>query len=97
MSHLPAYKKTITAVVGALLTWGTVVVTSEPTRITASEWLLAAGSLATALGVYATTNEPDPDDAGQSGINQLIGVVCLILILVFAWWMISALISATPR
>lgn len=56
--NLPAYRKTLAAVIGALIVWGGVVVTSDPAQITASEWLLAAGSLATALGVYATPNEP---------------------------------------
>ena len=57
MNYLPAYRKTVVAVVGALITWGSVVVTSTPAQITSSEWLLIAGSLATALGVYGTPNE----------------------------------------
>lgn len=87
MSNLPAYRKTVTAVVGALITWGTYVTTSEPTAITASEWLLLAGGLATAAGVYQVTNEPDPDDpeAGESSIDLLIKIAALLLILAFAW------------
>ncbi len=57
MKNLPAYRKTIAAVVGALVTWGSVIVTSSAAQITSSEWLLLAGSLATALGVYAAPNE----------------------------------------
>lgn len=57
MNYLPAYRKTVVAVVGAFITWGSVVVTSTPAQITSSEWLLIAGSLATALGVYGTPNE----------------------------------------
>lgn len=57
MKNLPAYRKTIVAIVGALITWGSVVVTSNAAQITSSEWLLLAGSLATALGVYGTPNE----------------------------------------
>lgn len=87
MSHLPAYKKTITAVVGAVLTWATVVVTSEPTSITASEWLLAAGSLATALGVFGISNEPSPNDpeAGQGTIDLVIKVLLIVILISFAW------------
>lgn len=83
MNHLPAIRKTVTSVVGALLTWGTVVVTSDPTRITASEWLLAAGSLATALGVYAVRNEDTVDDRGQTGVWSVVAVLlCVVLVLI---------------
>lgn len=58
MNNLPAYRKTVAAVVGALITWGTLVVVSQETRITAAEWLALAGGLATALGVYTVPNEP---------------------------------------
>ena len=51
------YRKTITAVVTGLIGWGVVVVASEPAAVTASEWLMGATALATALGVYAVANE----------------------------------------
>ena len=51
-------KKTVTAVVVGLIGWGTTVVASEPTHITASEWLQFATVWAVALGVYSVTNEP---------------------------------------
>ena len=52
------YRKTITAVVTGLIGWAAVVITSEPAAITASEWLMGATALATALGVYAVANDP---------------------------------------
>lgn len=58
MSNLPAYRKTIAAVVTGLLGWAAVVVTSESSQVTASEWLVLGTALATALGVYSVPNEP---------------------------------------
>lgn len=55
--NLAAYRKTITAVVTGLIGWAAVVITSDPAAITASEWLMGATALATALGVYAVGNE----------------------------------------
>ena len=57
MKNLPAYRKTIAAMVVGLLAWGGVVVTSPEAAITASEWLGLGGTLATALGVYTIPNE----------------------------------------
>lgn len=51
-------RKTIVAVTGAGIAFATLVVTSEPAPISSSEWLSGAIGLATALGVYAATNEP---------------------------------------
>lgn len=50
------YKKTITAVVGAGVAFATLVITSAPAEITASEWLSGGIGLATALGVYSVAN-----------------------------------------
>lgn len=50
------YRKVIAATVGAMITWGTAVVISEPAPVTASEWLQLAGGLATAWGVYQISN-----------------------------------------
>lgn len=55
---LSEYRKTVTALCVGLLGWGTVVVTSDPTAITSSEWIAFGVALATALGVYAVPNEP---------------------------------------
>lgn len=57
MSNLPAYRKTITAVLTGLLGWGAVVVTSSTAAISASEWLMLGVAAATALGVYSVPNE----------------------------------------
>ena len=59
MPNLAPYRKTVTAVVTGLIGWAAVVITSEPTAITASEWLMGATALATALGVYAVANQPE--------------------------------------
>lgn len=57
MNNLPAYRKTITALVVGLIGWGTVVVASPVVKITASEWLMLGTNLAVALGVYTIPNE----------------------------------------
>ena len=54
MSHLPALRKTAAALVGAVLTWGTV---AQVDGITTAEWWGLAVALATAVGVYSVTNE----------------------------------------
>jgi len=50
------YSKTITAVVGACIAFAALVVTSDPSDISSSEWLSGAIGLATALGVYTVAN-----------------------------------------
>jgi len=54
---LAAYRKSITALITGLLGWGAVVIVSESTKITASEWLSLGIALATAAGVYQVKNE----------------------------------------
>lgn len=49
------YRKTIVAVVGALIAWSYVVI-GGPVAITADEWRQGAILLAVALGVYAIPN-----------------------------------------
>lgn len=51
-----AIRKTITAVVVGAIGWATLVVNSDATSITSSEWIVGATVLATALGVYAVPN-----------------------------------------
>lgn len=53
------YNKTVTALVGAAIAFATLVITSDPTKITSSEWLSGAIGLATALGVYAAPNRDE--------------------------------------
>ena len=55
--NLPAYRKTVSAVVTGLIGWATIVITSEVVPITSSEWLTLVVVLATALGVYTVRNE----------------------------------------
>ena len=54
---MATYRKTITALVTGAIGWAAVVITSDQTAISASEWLMGATALATALGVYAVPNE----------------------------------------
>lgn len=54
---MSTYRKTITAVVTGAIGWAAAVVVSDPSAITASEWVMGATALATALGVYAVSNE----------------------------------------
>jgi hypothetical protein len=57
---LKNYMKTISALVLGAIGWATMVVNSEPTSITASEWVVLATAVATALGVYAVPNLGGP-------------------------------------
>jgi hypothetical protein len=54
------YLKTLAALVTGVIGWATLVVNSEPTSITASEWIVLATAAATALGVYAVPNLGGP-------------------------------------
>lgn len=52
------YTKAITAIVGAALAWGLLVVGSDPSAVTSDEWIQGGILLATALGVYGLPNSP---------------------------------------
>jgi hypothetical protein len=54
------YLKTIAAVVTGVIGWATLVVNSDPSEITSSEWIVLATAVATALGVYAVPNLGGP-------------------------------------
>jgi hypothetical protein len=58
LDKLKPYKKTIAALIGALIVWGNGVVDSAPVAPTAREWMGLAFAAATAAGVYRVTNEP---------------------------------------
>lgn len=59
MSKLAEYRKALIAPVGALITWGWLVVDSAPSGITSHEWMALAAGLASAFGfTYAVTNKP---------------------------------------
>lgn len=55
--NLPAYRKTLTALVTGVIGWAGAVTVSAPARITAAEWIVLATVLATALGVFGMPNE----------------------------------------
>lgn len=59
MINLSPYRKTVTAITIGLIGWASSVVTSNPAAITAGEFVQLATVLATALGVYTATNEPN--------------------------------------
>jgi hypothetical protein len=56
MASISQYRKSITALVTAVLGWSAVVVASAPTAITSTEWQLLAVGVAAALGVLAVPN-----------------------------------------
>jgi len=56
MINLAPYRKTVTAVVTGLTGWGSAVVVSAPTAVTAGEWIMLATVLATSFGVYQIAN-----------------------------------------
>lgn len=56
MLSLKKYRKTIVALVTGLIGASSAVVTSDPAPITASEWIMLATVVATALGVYSVPN-----------------------------------------
>ncbi len=55
--NLGTYNKTITALITGLIGWGSAVVTSDTTAITAAEWIMLATVIATALGVFSIANK----------------------------------------
>lgn len=57
LEKLAKYKKTVTAVVTGTIGWAAAVVNSAPSHITATEWIMLATVLATALGVFSVTNK----------------------------------------
>lgn len=71
------HRKAIAALVGAVLTWGSV---AQVDGVTAAEWWGLAVAAATALGVYGTTNDAAPDDGGQTNVVGAVLIVVLLLI-----------------
>jgi hypothetical protein len=56
---LSKYRKTIVAVIGAVVGWSNIVIQSAPQAITASEWQTGVVLVLTAAGVYGVTNKPE--------------------------------------
>lgn len=68
MSGLGAYRKTGAAVIGSVLTWTGAAYVPDG-HITRPEWYALALALATALGVYAVTNDRTPPLAPQPPVE----------------------------
>jgi hypothetical protein len=62
MINIGTYSKTVIAAVTGLIGWAALVVASEQSSVSAEEWLAGATALATALGVYAVSNEVSPSE-----------------------------------
>lgn len=58
MPSLGDIKKAIGALLTGLLAWGTAVVASESSAITAAEWITLAGVGVTTVTVYLLKNDP---------------------------------------
>lgn len=56
--NLGSIRKALTPLVTGGLGWAVLIINSAPTAITATEWVTGGVVLATALGVYAVSNEP---------------------------------------
>lgn len=64
MTGIGRYRKTLAALIGALITWASATLTDN--HVSTAEWIALALAITTALGVYAAPNEPlDGDDAGD--------------------------------
>lgn len=55
--NLAPYRKAVAAVIVGVIGWATAVVQSAPTAISATEWIMLATVVATALGVYRVAND----------------------------------------
>lgn len=78
MSNLPAYRKTMGAILGTLATWG---LAASPDGIQAAEWWGLVAAFATMLTVYGVKNEPSPTDA-ERGASTLVVVLIVVLVLI---------------
>ena len=72
-------RKTVVALVGALIAWGWVVVDSDATSISAHEWMLLAVGAATAVGVYKVTNSSDD---GATTLEAAVTVFAVVFLAV---------------
>lgn len=70
-------RKALTPPVTAGLAWAALVVNSPSRPITAGEWLMGAGILATSLGVYAMSNDPAPVKAAAATGSQSTGTTII--------------------
>lgn len=56
-NFIKQHNKTIVAAIGAALTWAYGVVDTPAAAITSREWVMLAGSIATAIGVHSVKNK----------------------------------------
>lgn len=52
---ISGYRKTVAALIGAVLTWATATLTDN--HVSTAEWIALAVAVATALGVYQVSND----------------------------------------
>lgn len=89
MSNLPAIRKTIAGLIGAVLTWG---YTASNDGIQTNEWWGLAIAVATALGVYGVVNEATKgDDNGHVDLGLLIQVLVVIFLVVGLLLLVGAI------
>lgn len=83
MTVIAQYRKTLAAIIGAVVTWG---LTAQSDGIDGAEWWGLAAILATALGVYQAPNEPLEDsergavEPGSFALGIILGIVLGFLI-----------------
>lgn len=82
--NLAPYRKTIAALVGAVLTWCAAALSDN--AVTTMEWIALGIAVATALGVYGTPNEAEatkpPFKPKDSGLTALDALVIALIVLV---------------
>lgn len=61
MVNLGKYGKTVAALITGAIGWATLIVNSASVDITASEWIVGATALATALSVYSVSNAAESE------------------------------------
>jgi hypothetical protein len=64
------YNKTLAAVITGLIGWASAVVASDPTAITATEWIMLATVTASSLGVYTVANTPPAGKPRRRDISE---------------------------
>lgn len=82
LSILSPYRKTLAAVIGAVVTWGT---TAQVGGFDSGEWWGLAAAIATAVGVYRAPNDPpagepaDPDQSERGATDVTVALLGLAI------------------
>jgi len=87
MKSISRYAKLVVAVVGAVATWATA---TFPNDTNVQKWVGLALAIATAVGVYATPNQPpagvpaDPtmSEQGQAGYANGLAILAVLVLLI---------------